>query len=160
MTNTNIPDNRVISLLHNSSRKVGLIIIGCSLFFFYFTITGRWSAGAGIGARLFPQLSLGTMLLSGISIFFYGKEDNDKYKEVTLLRVFMFMALAVLFVLGVLKLGLAVSTFLYLFIIFFHFGKDDGIVFKVLIPALASTLFIWSLFTYFAQIILPPALLF
>jgi predicted exporter len=143
------------------SRRAGLILTISSIFFFYFTLTGRWSAGAGIGARLFPQLSLAIMLLTGISILFFSEGgDEDKYKEVTTLRVLIFMSLAVLFVLGVLKLGLAVSTFLYLFLIFFYFGKDEGIISKVLIPALANTLFIWGLFTYFAQIILPPALLF
>lgn len=161
MNNTGISDGRIISFLRNASRRTGLIIMAASLFFFYFTLTGRWSSGAGIGARLFPQLSLAVMFLAGLTILFYSKEDeNDKYKEVTFFRVLIFMSMAVLFVLGVLKLGLAVSTFLYLAAIFYEFGKDDGIFGKVIFPALVSTLFIWGLFTYFAKIILPPALFF
>ena len=120
MNNTGISDGRITSFLRNASRRTGLIIMAASLFFFYFTLTGRWSSGAGIGARLFPQLSLAVMFLAGLTILFYSKEDeNDKYKEVTFFRVLIFMSMAVLFVLGVLKLGLAVSTFLYLAAIFY-----------------------------------------
>jgi len=70
------------------------------------------------------------------------------------------MGLAVLYFFGVLRLGLAVGTLLYLTAIFFYFGRDGGMIRKVLIPAFGITLFIWALFTYFAQIVLPPALLF
>ncbi len=148
-------------LLRNSSRVSGLLLMASAAFFFSFTVTGKWSSGAGIGARLFPQLSLAVMLLSGAAIFFRGGEaEKSKHGEVTPARIASFMGLAVLYVLGVLNIGLAVSTFLYLTSIFFHFGKDGGVIRYVLFPAAGITLFIWALFTYFAQIVLPPALLF
>ncbi|MBL3539998.1 tripartite tricarboxylate transporter TctB family protein [Aminivibrio sp.] len=148
-------------LLRNPSKVSGLLLMAAAAFFFSFTVTGKWSSGAGIGARLFPQLSLAAMLLSGAAIFCRGEEgERSKHGEVTPARIAAFMGLAVLYVLGVLKIGLAVSTFLYLISIFFHFEKDGGIIRYVLLPAAGITLFIWALFTYFAQIVLPPALLF
>ena len=148
-------------LLRNPSRVSGLLLMAAAAFFFSFTVTGKWSAGAGIGARLFPQLSLILIFLSGAAIFSgRGETGNKKHSEVTPLRAISFMGLAVLYFFGVLRLGLAVGTFLYLTAIFFYFGRDGGMIRKVLIPAFGITLFIWALFTYFAQIVLPPALLF
>lgn len=148
-------------LFRNPSRVSGLLLMAAAAFFFSFTVTGKWSSGAGIGARLFPQLSLAAMFLSGAAIFGRsGEAERNRHGEVTPARIASFMGLAVLYVLGVIRIGLAVSTFLYLTAIFFHFGKNGGIIGKVLLPAAGITLFIWALFTYFAQIVLPPALLF
>ncbi|MGD9822540.1 MAG: tripartite tricarboxylate transporter TctB family protein [Aminobacteriaceae bacterium] len=157
----NTPERKTPPFFRNPDRISGLLLMASALFFFSFTVTGKWSTGAGIGARLFPQLSLGAMFLTGAAIFFSrGETSGSKHDEVTPPRIISFMGLAVLFVFGVLRLGLAVGTFLYLAAIFFHFGKDGGMVRKVLLPALGITLLIWGLFTYFAQIVLPPALLF
>lgn len=145
----------------NPANLPGLFLMVAAVFFFPFTLVGKWSAGAGIGARLFPQLSLIVMFFSGFSVFaIQSKNHGCKYKDVSPLRVTFFMGLAVLFVLAVLNIGLAVGTFLYMFANFFQFGKEGGIFTKVFLPALVVTIFIWGLFTYFVQIVLPPVLLF
>jgi len=156
-----IPETRGKTGRLNPNKFSGMLLMAAAVFFYSFTLTGKWSSGAGIGAKLFPQLSLVTTFLSGAAIFFSRGENNrEKYGDLTPLRIFLFMGSAVLFVLAVLKLGLAAGTFLYLTAIFSHFRKEGGLLKKVILPAVGITFFIWALFTYFAQIVMPPALLF
>jgi hypothetical protein len=156
-----IPETRGKTDGFNPNKISGSLLMITAAVCYSFTLTGKWSSGAGIGAKLFPQLSLITIFLSGAAIFFRAGENNkEKYGDVTPLRIFLFMGSAVLFVLAVLKLGLATGTFLYLTTIFSHFRKEGGFLKRVILPALCITLFIWGLFTYFAQIVMPPALLF
>jgi len=145
----------------NHNKLSGILLVITAVFCYSFTLTGKWSSGAGIGAKLFPQLSLITIFLTGMAIFSSkGDKKEKKHKDITFPRIFLFMGLAVLFVLAVLKLGLATGTFLYLTTMFFHFRKEGGLLKKVILPAVGITFFIWGLFTYFAQIVMPPALLF
>lgn len=145
----------------NPNKMSGMLLMIAAVFCYSFTLTGKWSSGAGIGAKLFPQLSLIIIFLSGAAIFFRSGESNkEKYGDVTPYRIFLFMGLAVLLVLAVLKLGLAVGTFLYLVTTFLYLRKENVLLKQVILPALCITFFIWALFTYFAQIVMPPALFF
>jgi hypothetical protein len=147
----------------DSDKLPGLLLMLASLFFFTFTLTGRWSSGAGIGARLFPQLTLGLMFFSGLVVFRSagGKEAKEKFKDLDMRLILAFLALAVLFFFAVLHLGLAVGVFLYLLSMFLFQLRERRIFFRAaLLPAFGITVFIWALFTYFVRIVLPTPLLF
>ncbi len=148
--------------LLSSGRLPGLLIMAASLFFFLFTITGKWSSGAGIGARLFPQGSILIMFASGAAVFFRKKEEAKppKYRDIRTFHIVLFLGLAFLYVLAVIKIGLAVGTFFYFLTMFFYFRRWESPAKTVLLPALVVTVFIWSLFTFFAQIVMPQVLLF
>lgn len=107
-----IPETRGKTDGFNPNKISGSLLMITAAVCYSFTLTGKWSSGAGIGAKLFPQLSLITIFLSGAAIFFRAGENNkEKYGDVTPLRIFLFMGSAVLFVLAVLKLGLATEHF-------------------------------------------------
>lgn len=148
--------------LLSSNRFPGFLIMAASIFFFMFTITGKWSAGAGIGARLFPQGSILIMFISGAAVFFQKKEEGkiSKYSSIRARHIAHFLGLAFLYVLAVIKIGLGVGTFLYFLVSFFYFRRWEDPARTVLLPAIIVTVLVWSLFTFFAQIVLPQVLLF
>lgn len=146
-----------------SDRLPGLLFMLASLFFFSFTLTGRWSSGAGIGARLFPQLSLAVMFVSGLVVFRSAgkKEEKKKFGDLDMRLVLFFLALAVLLFFAVLHLGLGVGVFLYLLAMFLFQLRGRTDFFRyALLPAFGISIFIWALFTYFVRIVLPTPLLF
>ena len=148
--------------LSEPDKITGFLIMAASAFFFFFTVTGKWSSGAGIGARLFPQISIGIMFFSGAAVFFQKPADgkSSKLKSISPGHIFLFLGVAFLYVLAVITIGLAVGTFFYFLTLFFYFQRWDSPVKNVLFPAFIVTVFVWSLFTYFAQIVLPQVLLF
>ena len=158
----NMPMETKKDSLLSSGRFPGLLIMAASVFFFLFTVTGKWSSGAGIGARLFPQGSILIMFVSGAAIFFQkrGEEKPSKYRGIQTFHIVLFLGLAFLYVLAVIKIGLGVGTFLYCLVSFFYFRRWEAPARTVLLPAIIVTVFIWSLFTFFAQIVLPQVLLF
>lgn len=158
----NVPIKAKNDTFLSTRRLPGLLIMAASLFFFLFTVTGKWSSGAGIGARLFPQGSILIMFVSGAAVFFQksGEEKPSKYRGIKAFHIVLFLGLAFLYVLAVITIGLAVGTFFYLLTMFFYFRRCEAPVRTVFLPAIVVTVFIWSLFTFFAQIVLPQVLLF
>ena len=158
----NMPIEAKNKSLLSSGRFPGFLIMAASVVFFLFTITGKWSSGAGIGARLFPQGSILIMFVSGAAIFFRksGEEKQSKYRDIQTFHIVFFLGLAFLYVLAVIKIGLGVGTFLYFLVSFFYFQRWEAPARTVLLPSVIVTVFIWGLFTFFAQIVLPQVLLF
>ncbi len=158
----NMPTEAKNNSLLSSPRFPGFLIMAASVFFFLFTITGKWSSGAGIGARLFPQGSILIMFVSGAAVFFQkrGEEKPSKYQGIRAFHIALFLGLAFLYVLAVITIGLGVGTFLYFLVSFFYFRRWEAPLRTVLLPAFIVTVFVWGLFTFFAQIVLPQVLLF
>ena len=147
----------------DSEKLPGLLLMLCSLFFFSFTLTGKWSSGAGIGARLFPQLSLGIMFFSGLAIFrsTSGKDTHKKFGDLDIRLILLFLLLAALLFFAVLHVGLAAGVFLFLLALFLFQLRERRDFFRaMLLPAVGISFFIWALFTHFVQIVLPTPLLF
>ena len=129
------------------------------------TIFGReWSRVAGVGTKLFPQISFSVVLIMGIAMLAEkGKGDQPK-GTLSLLgvrSVLLFTLLGILYFLLILKIGLIVATVIYTFTVFSILTVNPLKRWKqIIFPSAIVTLIIWVLFNWLIELILPIPLLF
>ena len=120
------------------------------------------SMGAGIGAKLFPQLSLLIMFIFGVleAINALGAKHEEVYPEITILSIALFGTLSILYVLFLTRIGIITATFLYL-LVSFNILAPKGVASlkSSIIYSAFLTFLIWIMFVRIVDIILPQGLL-
>ncbi len=148
----------------NRDLWAGSLLIVLSVAGYISTFIGRWSSSAGGGSTLFPRFAFAVVLFSGAAVVVRTLRSGSepvKLPELNLpftIAAFMFPGI---YVAALLRLGLAVSTFAALSLVFLILSPDRRRVFReALLPALCVAIVVWTLFQYFMQIVLPTSLLF
>ena len=120
------------------------------------------SMGAGIGAKLFPQLSLLIMLIFGVLLVVdaLGVKYTEAYPEISILSIALFGTLSILYVLFLTRIGIITSTFLFLLVSFTTLAPNGFERLKSsIIYSAFLTFLIWIIFILIVGIILPQGLL-
>lgn len=120
------------------------------------------SMGAGIGAKLFPQLSLLVMFIFGVleAINALGVKHEEVYPEITILSIALFGTLSILYTLFLTRIGIITATFLFL-LVSFNILAPKGVASlkSSIIYSAFLTFLIWIIFVRIVGIILPQGLL-
>jgi hypothetical protein len=120
------------------------------------------SMGAGIGAKLFPQLSLLIMFIFGVLMVVdaLGVKHAVAYPEINILSIALFVTLSILYVLFLTRIGIITATFLFLLVSFSILApKGKASLKSSIIYSAFLTFFIWIIFVRIIGIILPQGLL-
>ncbi|MBA7564425.1 hypothetical protein ES695_19865 [Candidatus Atribacteria bacterium 1244-E10-H5-B2] len=120
------------------------------------------SMGAGIGAKLFPQLSLLIMFIFGVLMVVdaLGVKHAVAYPEINILSIALFVTLSILYVLFLTRIGIITATFLFLLVSFSILAPEGKASLKSsIIYSAFLTFFIWIIFVRIIGIILPQGLL-
>jgi hypothetical protein len=120
------------------------------------------SRGAGIGAKIFPQLSLLSMFIFGLLMLVetLGVKHAVAYPEVNLLSIVLFMTMSILTVLFLTRIGIISASFLFLLVSFSILAPTEGASLKSsIIYSAFLTFLIWVIFVRIMNIILPQCLL-
>jgi len=120
------------------------------------------SMGAGIGAKLFPQLSLLIMFVFGVSMVVdtLGVKHAVAYPEINILSIALFGTLSILYVLFLTRIGIITATFLFLLVSFSILApKGVASLKSSIIYSAFLTFLIWIIFVRIVGIILPQGLL-
>lgn len=120
------------------------------------------SMGAGIGAKLFPQLSLLIMLIFGVLLVVdaLGVKYTEAYPEISILSIALFGTLSILYVLFLTRIGIITATFLFLLVSFTTLAPNGVASLKSsIIYSVFLTFLIWIIFILIVGIILPQGLL-
>jgi len=123
----------------------------------------KMSKGAGIGAKLFPQLSLLIILIFGafLMVDALREKHTEAYPEINILSIALYLSLSILYVLSFTRLGMISTTFLFCLVSFNIFemkgfaSLKSHIVFSAFI-----TFLVWVIFTIVVEINFPKGLLF
>jgi len=121
------------------------------------------SMGAGIGAKLFPQLSLLVMFIFGVLMVVdaLGVKHAVAYPEINILSIALFLTLSILYVLFLTRIGIITATFLF-FLASFSILAPKGWIASLkssIIYAALLTFLMWIIFVRIFGIILPQGLL-
>lgn len=120
------------------------------------------SMGAGIGAKLFPQLSLLIMFIFGVSTVVdeLGVKHAEAYPEINISLITLFGTLSILYVLFLTRIGIITATFLFLLVSFSILApKGVASLKSSIICSAFLTFLIWIIFVRIVGIILPQGLL-
>ena len=120
------------------------------------------SMGAGIGAKLFPQLSLLIMFIFGVLMVVdaLGVKHAVAYPEINILSIALFLTLSILYTLFLTRIGIITATFLFLFFSFSILApKGVASLKSSIIYSAFLTFLIWIIFVRIVGIILPQCLL-
>lgn len=152
------------TITKNRDLWAGSLLIVLSVAGYASTFIGRWSTSAGGGSTLFPRFAFIVVLLSGAAIVartLRRGSEPVKLPELNLSFTIVAFVFPGIYVAALLRLGLAVSTFAALALVFLILSPDRRHVVKTaLLPAFYVTAVVWVLFQYFMQIVLPTPLLF
>jgi hypothetical protein len=120
------------------------------------------SMGAGIGAKLFPQLSLLVMLIFGVLMVVDALDVKHAvaYPEINILSIAIFVSLSILYTLFLTRIGIITATFLFLLVSFSILAPKGAASLKSsIIYSAFLTFLIWIIFVRIVGIILPQGLL-
>ena len=120
------------------------------------------SMGAGIGARLFPQLSLLIMFIFGVLLVVnaIGVKHAVVHPGINILSIAFFVTLFILYVLFLTRIGIITATFLFLLVSFSILApKGVASLKSSIIYSAFITFLIWIMFVRIFGIILPKCLL-
>lgn len=120
------------------------------------------SMGAGIGAKLFPQLSLLIMFIFGVLMVVdaLNVKHAGAYPEINILSIALFVTLSILYTLFLTRIGIITATFLFLFFSFSILApKGVASLKSSIIYSVFLTFLIWIIFVRIVGIILPQCLL-
>lgn len=150
----------------NSDLVSSLVLCIFSIGAFIYTLTGKWSAGAGRGgARLFPQLAAAVIFCSALMVLLGAlkrKEQKQmRFPEVGLMSAFLFFGMGALCVFLSLNVGVVVGNLIYLVLAFLLLSPAPLKEFRfIFITAGLSGAGFWILFIFFANMLLPNPILF
>jgi hypothetical protein len=149
--------------LYNADRLIGLVFIVAGVSGFLHTLLGEWRTGPGFGAKLFPQVTFVLMAACGVLLILSAKAggyrsllNGAEVKSLALL-----LGSGFLYFQAVLRVGLVVSTFLYVSALFAVLTPSPVRNWKlVVVPGLIATASIWAMFSTLIKLVLPRTLLF
>ena len=114
------------------------------------------------GPSFYPKVLAGCLALLGLLIFFFPKQKGDTITDwnMDVKRLTVMIGLLILYTMSVVTIGFYMSTLLFLVVCFIYFGKFSRQQYwKCLAFAVAATVFIWFVFEYLLEVLLPHGIL-
>jgi hypothetical protein len=149
----------------NKNRLLGFICIIAGIIIILLTaltVDKRIRMAGDPGPTIFPYISAGIFIVSGLSLLVRKEDETDKVflTRDQWGRLFLLFGVLCIYILIIYLAGFSVGTFCMMFVVSTMFAKGQGIaIWKRIVYALVMTLIIWAIFRYGLKVLLPSGII-